>query len=368
MKQTILQILTVIVVFFGLLIFPAQQAHAQCAGLQVEVDGRIVDKNNIPNSKPITFKILDPLKNYARDPAKGRFNYLTIPAVYDSTSNSLSGTLNVNQYNVGETNKFELMYCTGACVMSELLCKDTYYVSETYSSTCNITITPAGPSIKDTTIGVDVASLSTEDLELFYNGPTIGSTYVGLIDGPSKHFSVANHGLGSYDLWITKKSDTRFGTRICQKQFTVTTNGGTVPPDSQSTDLCTFVSDGTKKAECVKCISPGGENASSGMWTAIGCIPTSLDGFLKTILPFGMGIGGGIAFLLMLFGALQIMTSAGNPEKLNAGKELVTSAIVGLLLIIFSIFLLRLIGADILGIPGFTGQSNSINLPPNNRR
>jgi len=74
---------------------------------------------------------------------------------------------------------------------------------------------------------------------------------------------------------------------------------------------------------------------------------------MQKILPFGMGIAGGIAFLLILIGGLQIMMSAGNPEKLNAGKELVSSAVAGLLLIVFSMFILRTIGADILGIPGF---------------
>jgi Co/Zn/Cd efflux system component len=66
-----------------------------------------------------------------------------------------------------------------------------------------------------------------------------------------------------------------------------------------------------------------------------------------------MGLAGGIAFLLILFGGFQIMVSAGNPEQMNAGKEMVTSAIAGLLLIIFSVFLLRLIGYNILRIPGF---------------
>lgn len=90
-----------------------------------------------------------------------------------------------------------------------------------------------------------------------------------------------------------------------------------------------------------------------GVNTAIGCIPTDPQGFIAKFLGFAVGIAGGVAFLLILFGGLQILTSAGNPEKMNAGKELVTAAISGLLLIVFSVFLLRLIGYSILGIPGF---------------
>ena len=89
------------------------------------------------------------------------------------------------------------------------------------------------------------------------------------------------------------------------------------------------------------------------VWTAIGCIDPTTQGLISTFLPFGIGIAGGIALLLILFGALQIMISAGNPEKLNAGKELVGAAITGLLFIIFSIFILRLVGVEILHIPGF---------------
>jgi hypothetical protein len=88
-------------------------------------------------------------------------------------------------------------------------------------------------------------------------------------------------------------------------------------------------------------------------WTAVGCIATDPSIFIGQILGIGIGIGGGIAFLLILFGGFQILMSAGNPEKLNAGKELVTSAITGLLIIIFSLFILRLIGFTIFQIPGF---------------
>lgn len=93
--------------------------------------------------------------------------------------------------------------------------------------------------------------------------------------------------------------------------------------------------------------------SGTSAWTAIGCIPTDPGAFIKKFVTFGAGLAGGIAFLLILFGGFQVMTSTGNPEKLNAGKELVVSAIAGLLLVIFSIFLLKIIGYNILGIPGF---------------
>jgi hypothetical protein len=97
-----------------------------------------------------------------------------------------------------------------------------------------------------------------------------------------------------------------------------------------------------------------GLSKGTGVSTAIGCIDTGNPADLvNKVLSIGVGIGGGVAFLLILIGGFQILTSAGNPEQLAAGRETVTSAIVGLLLIIFSIFILRLIGVNILAIPGF---------------
>jgi hypothetical protein len=92
-------------------------------------------------------------------------------------------------------------------------------------------------------------------------------------------------------------------------------------------------------------------NGKKGIDTAIGCIPiedtNSLIGF---ILKWAIGVGGGIAFLLILVAGFQIMTSTGDPKRLQAGKELLTSAVAGLILLIFSVFILRIIGVDILGI------------------
>ena len=74
---------------------------------------------------------------------------------------------------------------------------------------------------------------------------------------------------------------------------------------------------------------------------------------VNKILNHAIGIGGVVAFILIIVGAFQIILSAGNPDRVKAGKELITSAIAGLFLIIFAVFILKLIGYDILKIPEF---------------
>jgi hypothetical protein len=96
-------------------------------------------------------------------------------------------------------------------------------------------------------------------------------------------------------------------------------------------------------------------NNGSGINTAIGCIPiTDQNALIGFFLKWALGIGGGIAFLLILVAGFQIMTSRGDPNRLKAGQELMTSAIAGILLLIFSLVILRIIGVDLLKIPGFT--------------
>ena len=88
--------------------------------------------------------------------------------------------------------------------------------------------------------------------------------------------------------------------------------------------------------------------------TAIGCIPIEEQGMIEFILKWAIGIAGGIAFILIIIASFQIMTSQGDPKRLQAGKELLSSAIMGLILLIFSVFILRVIGVNILKIPGLS--------------
>lgn len=93
----------------------------------------------------------------------------------------------------------------------------------------------------------------------------------------------------------------------------------------------------------------------TGIRTAIGCIHVlgNQNTFLSELLKWAVGIGGGIAFALMLYAGFMIMTASGNPERIKAGQELLTSAIAGLILLVLSIVILKFIGVDILGLDKF---------------
>jgi hypothetical protein len=111
--------------------------------------------------------------------------------------------------------------------------------------------------------------------------------------------------------------------------------------------LCRQISDLDKRSDCNSCF------ASSGVWTAIGCIPTSPQEIIKTIVTIGMSLAGVVVLILILISAFTLSTSQGDPNKTKEAKEMLTSAIVGLLFIIFSVTILQFIGVSILNIPGF---------------
>ncbi len=87
--------------------------------------------------------------------------------------------------------------------------------------------------------------------------------------------------------------------------------------------------------------------------TALGDIGTKPEDFITSIFGYLLGISGGIALLLIIIAGYKLMASQGDAEKVKEARESLTSAIVGLLFIIFSLVILQIIGVDILKIPGF---------------
>ncbi len=136
--------------------------------------------------------------------------------------------------------------------------------------------------------------------------------------------------------------------------------GGTLGGEDLKTETCL---ERLRKDPTAKCAEAGGKQISGcggqddprgpAIATAIGCIHTNPVEFTKDIMKFVLGIAGGLAFLMMLMGAFQILSSADNPDTLKAGRERLTSAVIGLLLVIFAVLLLQIIGIDILHLPGF---------------
>lgn len=98
---------------------------------------------------------------------------------------------------------------------------------------------------------------------------------------------------------------------------------------------------------CRKCFAAG------GVWTAVGCIPSDPESIIHTIIRIGLMLGGGIVLVMILVGAFMLSVSKGDPKKTQEAKELITSAIVGLLFIIFSVTILQFIGVSVIRIPGF---------------
>lgn len=98
-----------------------------------------------------------------------------------------------------------------------------------------------------------------------------------------------------------------------------------------------------------KCRTEKGETTCK---TAIGTISTDPEKFITRMLSVILGLAGGIFLLFLIINGYRVMASRGDPERLKEARESITSAAVGLLFIIFSLFILELIARDILKIPG----------------
>lgn len=126
------------------------------------------------------------------------------------------------------------------------------------------------------------------------------------------------------------------------------------PKEASSRVLCDeyLTSSTSNRAEYSSCVTCAN---SKGVWTGFGCMPTNKVGAFigKTIFSFGLGLAGSLALLCILYASFILQTSRGNPERIKKAKENLRACITGLLLIIFSVFILNLIGVSVLRIPGF---------------
>ncbi len=122
------------------------------------------------------------------------------------------------------------------------------------------------------------------------------------------------------------------------------------PTGEQISKLCTkYVYNKKELAACNACAKTG------ALMTGIGCVPTDFSEFITGfLLRIGIGFAGFVALGCIIYSAVMIQVSQGNAEKISQAQDQIKACIFGLLMIVFSILLLRIIGVDIIQIPGFS--------------
>ena len=162
----------------------------------------------------------------------------------------------------------------------------------------------------------------------------------------------------------------------CSKTITVVRPGETIIPEAtesanvgtqttnisigQPLDLCQSIpptapcgegNENLCQKKCIECTS--NTNIKGGIWTAIGCLPTSIQDLVSKLFTIFSGLLGGFIFICIMWNGIKVMLSRGSPDAFKKAQEAITSCIIGLLVLLFSVLFLKVVGVDILKIPGF---------------
>jgi hypothetical protein len=70
---------------------------------------------------------------------------------------------------------------------------------------------------------------------------------------------------------------------------------------------------------------------------------TNVGAFVNTIVNNAIAFAGVIAFIFIIIGGFGILSGAGDsdPKKIEQGKQTLTYAIVGLLIVVFSLWFMQ---------------------------
>jgi hypothetical protein len=157
----------------------------------------------------------------------------------------------------------------------------------------------------------------------------------------------------------------------CQNQITVVRPGETPVPEAtggatignqitditiaEALDMCQSIDAsaqcGTSSCQekCNACMS----QADGKVWTALGCLPTKIQDLVSQLFTIFSGMLAGFIFICIMWNGIKVMLSRGSPDAFKKAQEAITSCIIGLLVLLFSVLFLKVVGVDILKIPGF---------------
>lgn len=135
---------------------------------------------------------------------------------------------------------------------------------------------------------------------------------------------------------LKKVDDFRFGSLPCSKGYDST---NTLTTDTNKIVKCTEFS------------------------TAIGSFGVEPVKFIMTLGRWLLALGAVAAFLYIIYAGYTFVVSRGDKEKVGHAREILISAVTGLIFLVLSITILEIIGVDILHIPGFD-RGNEVQVAP----
>lgn len=77
---------------------------------------------------------------------------------------------------------------------------------------------------------------------------------------------------------------------------------------------------------------------------------TTLPEYISALFNYLLGVIGILAVAMIVYGGFRWITAAGNPGRIQAAKEIITSAIIGLVLALTSVLLLRTINPNLVSL------------------
>lgn len=230
------------------------------------------------------------------------------------------------------------------------------------SESLNLT---AGPIVSD----VDGSPLSSSPNEfvvgIYKNGNLLQNYPATIVNGtltPLDLSAVILSDLQQGQSWLNYEvrltqfqgagSGVELGTEACHTYMSVTNSASS--NSSAPFNLCQQAANADELAACRACVGADTitDPNSQHFWTAFGCVRTSKEGLIQDFLRIGLGLAGGFVLLSILYGSFLLTTSSGDPKRVQEGQEMISSAVMGLLFVIFSVVILQFIGVSILHIPG----------------
>ena len=77
--------------------------------------------------------------------------------------------------------------------------------------------------------------------------------------------------------------------------------------------------------------------------TGLNCNTTDANALIKNVINWLLGIAFGIAVLFLIIGGFWYMTSAGNEETAEKGKNTAINAIIGIVIILLSYVIVNVV-------------------------